>query len=886
VAAERGLTPYVGRRHEFDLLHRNLERVKDGRGQVILISGEAGIGKSRLLLEFRRSVQDAVTWLEGQCLSYGKNIPYRPIIDIVKSAFGIEEGDSEAHIIQLIAERTAGWGQATLKTVPYLKALLSLDPGDPAILVMDPRERRAGILDGLRALLLQKSQRRPLVMIVEDLHWIDEQSEAVLKMIVEAITVAKVLLILTYRPGYVHSLGERSYFDRLALADLPPDQRLLLARNVLRQAALPKELATLITGKGEGNPFYIEEVTKSLVEAGVLRKRDGNYFLAQPAERVRVPDTIEEVILSRIDRLDVDAKSALQLASVIGREFTARLLDRISDMEVALDEVLGELKALELIYQEAYFPELAYMFKHALTQDVAYRTLLRERRKTLHQLIGKAIEELYADRLSEQYEMLAHHYYEGELWEEALIYLVKAGDKVAAAYANHDALDYYARALEVCELLEASELKTIADVAQKRGMVNLNIGDYKAAINDFSQMQAVAYRLEDQRLGGMALAFRALAEFEEHDPTASENSLRAALALVGEKHEDIRYFVSMRLTFTLKAYNRHAKANAVYAAAKKLTPASDDPAIHIWSRLVQPAILNWEGRFDDALVIHRLYNEEAGTSSGNISLSWFKSLALGGKGEYQQALDLIKRSLASSERIGENLIRIRLLNTLGWIYGELQAHQKAMVWNRKGIKAAQAVGFPDPEVESNARLNLADNLSALGRLEEAEEQFLIIEQIIRNPRPQDHFMLWRYSQRHFHSYGELWLARGEADKALAYADECLALAEESDSHKNVVKGLRLRGQAFLTKGQLEEAERELSLALEVAQQIGNPTQLWKTRAALGDLYKAWGRSSEAANAYQEAKTIIHEIAENLSDQVLQETFLASAFIQAIISRGL
>ena len=207
----------------------------------------------------------------------------------------------------------------------------------------------------------------------------------------------------------------------------------------------------LITSKGEGNPFYIEEVTRSLVESGVLTASNGSYALERPLDQVRVPDTIQEVILSRIDRLEQEAKEAIQLASVIGREFTARLLIRISDVETKLDDLLAELKQLELIFEKDYFPELSYMFKHALTHDVAYSTLLMERRKNLHRLVGAGIEELYADRLPEQYEALAHHYYEGQDWEKALEYLEKAGDKAVAAFANQDALDYYRRALEAAD---------------------------------------------------------------------------------------------------------------------------------------------------------------------------------------------------------------------------------------------------------------------------------------------------------------------------------------------------------------------------------------------------------------------------------------------------
>lgn len=272
-ATERGLTPFVGRHHELAVLREYLDRAKRGQGQVVFVSGEAGIGKSRLLLEFRHFLRDEdVAWREGQCISFGQNISYLPVIDLLKQTFGVEEGDSEAHIIQRVDEATAGWDDAPHKTVPYLKYLLNVDCGEPAITTMDPRERRAGIFDGLRALLIQESRGRPLVMAVEDLHWIDEQSEAALLALVDVVASAPVLLILTYRPGYTHSLGERTYYNRLALGHLPMEESTTMVLGVLQVATLPQELQQLITSKAEGNPFYIEEVTKSLLESGVLRK--------------------------------------------------------------------------------------------------------------------------------------------------------------------------------------------------------------------------------------------------------------------------------------------------------------------------------------------------------------------------------------------------------------------------------------------------------------------------------------------------------------------------------------------------------------------------------------------------------------------------------------
>ncbi|MGH6792650.1 MAG: ATP-binding protein, partial [Methyloceanibacter sp.] len=491
--AERGLTPFVGRGQELAVLKGYFEQAKRGRGQVVFITGEAGLGKSRLLFEFRRSVLDEpLTWVEGHCISYGKRIPYLPIVDLIKRNFGIDEGHSEEQIIAQIEQGVSDWDEATRKTLPYLRYLLNVNPGDEAVAGMDPMERRAGVLDALRALLIQESRRRMLVVVVEDLHWVDEKSEEAFAAIVDVVQSLPVLMILTYRPGYAHSLGDRTYYSRLALSHLPAEESVAIAERVLQVASLPVGVREIITSKGEGNPFYIEEVTRSLVESGVLRATNGSYALERPLDQVRVPDTIQEVIMSRIDRLEQGAKEAIQLASVIGREFTARLLNRISDVEAQLDDLLAQLKQLELIFEKDYFPELSYMFKHALTHDVAYSTLLTERRKGLHRMVGAAIEELYHDRLAEHYEALAHHYSEGQDWEKALDYLEKAGDKAVAAFANQDALEYYARALEVCDKIGYDATQRSAAIAEKRAFVNFAIGAPDNAAADFSRVLSCA----------------------------------------------------------------------------------------------------------------------------------------------------------------------------------------------------------------------------------------------------------------------------------------------------------------------------------------------------------------------------------------------------------
>jgi tetratricopeptide (TPR) repeat protein len=329
--------------------------------------------------------------------------------------------------------------------------------------------------------------------------------------------------------------------------------------------------------------------------------------------------------------------------------------------------------------------------------------------------------------------------------------------------------------------------------------------------------------------------------------------------------------------------NRHAEVEAFQAAAEQLAPGASDAFVLGQWAVCYGTSANWAGRFGEA--VDRAQRCRESTPDQMVAMAvfndWCEALAIGGRGDYDQALQALRDIIATCERIGEVKVRARALNTIGWICGELQDHVNAMEWNKRGLEAAVEANMPDPELENNARLNLGDNLMASGRLDEGEEEFKRVEHVARNPRPQDQWMLWRYSQHLFHSYGELWLARADYDKAMAYADECLALAEQGDSKKNIVKGRRLRGQVFLARGKLPEAEQELAAALEIAKEIGNPPQLWKTHAALGDLRQAQGRPEEARQAYREALSVIDGVAAGLEDESLRETFLTSEHVEGI-----
>ena len=305
VAIERGLTPLVGRERELGTLLDLFREVKTGRGQVVLVTGEAGIGKSRLLLEFRRALAQAgeeITWLEGRCISFGQSIPLLPLIDQLRENFRIEEFDGEPEIIAKVEHGMRRLGG--LEThIPYIRYLLSVDPGNPAITAMDPLVRRQHVFDALRALTLRGASLRPTVFVFEDLHWIDRSSEEYLESFVDSVAGLPLMLILTYRIGYNPPFGSRSFFTTLNLHSLSEAETLTMAGRVLGTDQFPPELTTALMEKAEGVPLFVEEVTKTLLDLGVLRREDGGYRMVKGIAEVNVPDTIQGIIMARLDRL-------------------------------------------------------------------------------------------------------------------------------------------------------------------------------------------------------------------------------------------------------------------------------------------------------------------------------------------------------------------------------------------------------------------------------------------------------------------------------------------------------------------------------------------------------------------------------------------------------
>ena len=449
-AAVAGLTKFVGRRREMEALQEALERTRSGSGQVVGIGGEAGVGKSRLILEMRKMFpKEEYGYLEGRCLHYGSSMAYLPMLDILRSYFEIKEGEQESLIKKKMKEKIFELDEKLKTVIPPFQELLSLKVEDEAYIKLEPKQKREKIFEAMRDLFIRESQNKPLVLVFEDLHWIDKTSEEFLDYFIGWLANTPILLIILYRPEYTHRWASRSYYNNVRVDQLSIPTSAELVQSILREGEVVPELSNLILGKAAGNPLFMEELTHSLLENGSIQKKDHQYSLSRRPSDIQVPDTIQGIIAARIDRLDESLKRIMHVASVIGREFAFRILQAITEMKGELKSHLLNLQGLELIYEKRLFPELEYIFKHALTQEVAYNSLLLKRRKEIHEKIGRAIEEIYPDRLEEFYEMLGYHYSKSDNLDRAYQYLKLSGNKAMKAYSNLEAFHFYKDAINM-----------------------------------------------------------------------------------------------------------------------------------------------------------------------------------------------------------------------------------------------------------------------------------------------------------------------------------------------------------------------------------------------------------------------------------------------------
>jgi predicted ATPase/class 3 adenylate cyclase len=482
IAARRGLTRFVGRQSELEQMQQALTQAKAGHGQVVGVMGEPGLGKSRLFYEFKLTSQSGCLVLEAYSVSHGKASPYLPVIELLKNYFAITLEDDERKRREKINGKVLTLDRSLEDTLPYLFALLGIDDPTAGLQQMDPQIRRRRTFEAVKRLVLRESLNQLLLLIFEDLHWIDGETQGLLDVFSESVASARILLLTNYRPEYRHEWGQKTYYTQLRLAPLgkAEAEEFLMALLEGPGSSLPgrerdKErvsdaslhiLKQLILEKTEGTPFFMEEIVQELVEQGVLmrdavgaRLRPGFSSIGQvslPTDP-HIPTTVQGVLAARIDRLAPDEKALLQQLAVIGREFLLSLVRQVVERsEEELYRLLSSLQHKEFLYEQPAFPEVEYIFKHALTQEVAYNSVLQERRKTWHKQTAQAIEVLFHSRLQDHYSELAHHYSRSGNAEKAIEYLHLAGQQAVQRSANVEAISHLTIALSLLETLPAT----------------------------------------------------------------------------------------------------------------------------------------------------------------------------------------------------------------------------------------------------------------------------------------------------------------------------------------------------------------------------------------------------------------------------------------------
>ncbi|MBI3801356.1 MAG: AAA family ATPase [Deltaproteobacteria bacterium] len=486
VSAHHGLTRFVGRQSELDQLQQALAQAKAGHGQIVGVMGEPGLGKSRLFYEFKFTSQSGCLILEAYSVSHGKASPYLPLIELLKNYFQMQPQDDERTRRQKVIGQVLELDRSLADTLPYLFALLSIEEQPSSLQQMDPQIRRRRIFEALKRLFLRESLNQPLLLIFEDLHWIDSETQGFLDTLSESVASTRILLLVNYRPEYRQEWGQKTYYTQLRLAPLGREEAEEFLDVLLGESSAPQvgaaagrsgggtppplyTLKQLILEKTAGTPFFMEEIVQELLEQGVLvrdavgvRLRPGSSIGHVPLPtHLHIPPTVQGVLAARIDRLAPDEKTLLQQLAVIGREFPVSLLRQvIAQPEDELYRLLASLQHKEFLYEQSAFPEVEYTFKHALTQEVAYGTVLQERRKLLHERTAQALEALYAVSLDEHYRDLAHHYARSSNTQKAVDYLHLAGQQAVQRSASTDAVDHFTAALKLLETLPLSLERT------------------------------------------------------------------------------------------------------------------------------------------------------------------------------------------------------------------------------------------------------------------------------------------------------------------------------------------------------------------------------------------------------------------------------------------
>ena len=826
VSAARGLTRFVGRESELQMVAQALERAAAGHGQAVAVVGEAGVGKSRLAWEFTRSHRTH-GWLvlESGSVSYGKATPYLPVIELLKAYCRIQERDDQREIRERVAGKLLTLDRALEPLLTPLLALLDVPLDDATWDALDPPQRRQRTLEAVKRLLLRESQVQPLLVIFEDLHWIDSETQALLDGLIESLAAARVLLLVNYRPEYEHAWGGKSYYRQVRIDPLPPKSAEDLLDALLGEDETLEPLKRVLIERTEGNPFFLEESVQALVETKVLSGERGGYRLAMAPGTWQIPATAQAILAARIDRLAAENKRLLQAASVIGKNVPFALLHAVADMpEDSLRQRLSDLQAAEFLYETSLWPDIEYTFKHALTHEVAYGNVLQERRRALHARIVEALERLHENRLGEHVEALAHHAFLGELWDKAVRYLRQAGARAYRQSANREAVTHLERALTALRRLPDSASRAADDIDLRLELRNalLPLGDNQAMFAHLHDAEVLASATSDDRRLGWILAYLTVAFTGAGDQDEAIARGRRALALSTAVGDD-RLGVMASFFLGLASLCGGSVADAVQLFQQVVTTLAGERAAERFGEPGPPAqfaraFLGWSladlGRFDEAVAV----GEESLRMAQIIDQPFTLMHGYFGAGIPHLTRGDVARAIPPLEK---GLALCRTTDARLWL-GEIAAD-----------------------------LGLAYALA--GRIDDALPvlEFALTEAAATGLR-------FTYA-RQLTQVGEGYLLAGQHGEAARLAETALTAARAQKQRGQEAAALRLSAEIAVCALERERAEVDYQQAMALASEIGLRPLVAHSHLGLGKLYQRSGKRAQTQAHLTTATTMYRKM---------------------------
>lgn len=917
-------SPLVGRDLPLSFLKEQLRALEAGTGSVVAVLGEAGLGKSALIAELNKSDEaPRRSWLRGDSLSYTRSISYYPWRQIIRQSIGAQEDDPPAevrHKLGYVCDCCTLPGG----DVPFLEAMLAVESEESSKAVMgfqgDALTQR--MMDATRGFLCGLTVESSLVIVFDDLHWADEASLRLLLNVADLSTTQPILFICMSRPDrpapswdFIQNIGEKlgDGFHINNLKPLPVNQTEILLNNLLGVKNLPESIRDLIIGKAQGNPFFVEEIIRSLIETGQILREDGHWRAVGNSANITLPNTLRGVLSTRIDRLPDASKHVLQNAAVIGRLFDVRVLKKLTRLNGNLEadiRYLVDVGLIESIQNE-------YAFRHALIQEAAYESILFKTRAELHRQIGEILEALHVNRIEEFAPLIAHHFYAAQD-ARSLQYDIIAGEKAARLYANTEAATHFRRALEVAKRMHHDNSQIAKLHAQLGQSLELS-GRYEQALGSYEEMQRFGREQGDGSMELSALISKATiysTYTSLHDPVLSEETLIQALELshkLGDRAAQARLHWNLMLTYLFSSRLPPALSHGELALSLARELEDREPLAFVLNDLCRlyvclgrfadaHAVIHeardlWKMLENDAMLADSLGSEaEASFQEGDhakaleltsqgfrlsekIENMWGKaynrmlmSFIYFDKGEIGRAIQLSEQAIAEGEHAGLVASSTSHRAELGWYYGYYGAMEKGLELVEQALRITEKKqpSFRSLPLAVKVRLHLL-----MGEIEQAQR---IASDTPLEPIPIPYS---RYTTLVRLATVELALAHKDYERALNLANDLFEQVS-SLTHVDLPDVLRRKAEALVGLNRRAEAHQTLTEACSRAERIGSKHHLWSVLSHLADINRKLGRHEEAKANQENARRVVREIAESLRKVGLHDSFLNQPRVQALM----